>query len=122
MLPKRRPDCAGDLIARRKLVDEALAVRANKRCPFATDCLADQETFTAGDIDHGGRVKLNEFKVGDGGPSGLRQRDPDPDRAWWVGRPLPERGGAAGGDHRSASSNGKAVLANDANDTTTLCP
>ena len=52
-----------DLVARRELVDEALAVGVEQPRALAADRLGDQEPLAAGDADHRGRVELEELEV-----------------------------------------------------------
>ena len=95
------PDRARDLVARRELVDEALAVGVEQRRALAADRLGDQEALAARDAGDRGRVELHELEVGERGAGGVGEQQPDAERAGRVGRARPERGRAAGGEDRS---------------------
>ena len=68
---QQRRDRPRDLVARRELLDEALAVGPVQRRALAADRLRDEKALTAGDPGHGGGMELEELEVGEIGPRGV---------------------------------------------------
>ena len=101
---------ARHLVARRKLVDEALAVGVEQGRALAADRLGDQEALAARDAGDCGRVELHELEVGQ---RGARRRGRAAcrcraTRAGWscatTGRPSrPWRGSPRGRDRAPSS-------------------
>ena len=107
-------DRARHLIARRKLLDEAFAVRAVERRPLAADRLGDQKPLDAFDAGDGGRVELQELEVGEL-RTGLRgEQHALALGAWRVGGATPQCGGATVRQDRATRLNGGAVFEDDA--------
>ena len=96
-----RLDRERDLVARRELVDEALAVGVEQRRALAADRLGDQEAVARAVAAQRGGVELHELEVGQRGAGGVGEQQPGADRAARVGGALPERGHAAGGEHHA---------------------
>ena len=109
-----RPDRARHLVARRELLDEALAVGVQQGGALAADRLGDQEALAALDAGHGGRVELHELEVGERRAGAAREQQADAQRAGRVGRALPQGGRAAGGEDDRAGVDRAPVLADDA--------
>ena len=63
-----------DLVARRELVDEALAVGVEQPRALAADRLGDEEALATGHADHGGRVELEELEVGEQRAGAMREQ------------------------------------------------
>ena len=103
-----------DLVARLELLDEALVVGVEQRRALAADRLGDQEALAARHAGHRGRVELDELQVGQRGARRVGEHHPDAERARRVGRPGPQRGGAAGRQDRRARPDRAAVLQDDA--------
>ena len=103
-----RPDRARDLVARRELLDEALAVGVEQRGALAADRLGDEEALAALDAGHRGRVELHELEVGERGAGAAGEQQADAERARRVGRALPQRGRAAGGEDRPRARGSRA--------------
>ena len=101
--PVRRPfDGGRDLVARRQLVDEALAAVVDQRGAVAADRLGDQEALVARRREQRGRVELQELEVGELGAGGVGHRQPAADRGRRIGRTRPQRGAAAGRENHCA--------------------
>src|SRR5205085_5249102 len=91
-------DRAGDDVARRELVGEALAVVVEQSRSGAAQCLREQKAVVA---ERGG-MELDELEVGERGTGGARQQEPVADRAAQIRRPRPEGGVAAGRENDRA--------------------
>ena len=65
---------------------------------LAAERLGEQETV----VDERRRVELHELEVGERGAGAVGEGDPFAERTGRVRRPLPERGVAAGREHRRA--------------------
>ena len=91
------------LVARRQLVHEALAVaRRAASAPSPRTASVIRKPSRGPVVHERRRVELRELEVGQLGARGVRQRHAGADRAGRVGGALPERGRAAGGQHRAA--------------------
>ena len=107
-------DRPGDHVARRELVDEALAVRVQERGALTADRLGDQEPLAALDAGDRGRVELDELQVGE---RRARRRGRAASRCrsipagWWCATTVRRR--RRWQDHR-AGADRAAVLADDA--------
>ncbi len=94
-------DRRGNGVAGRQLVGEALPRRIEQRRSLAADRLRNQYAVEgrAGQ-GQGGGVELAELEIGQVCAGGGRQHGAGADRATGVGRPPPQRRGAAGCQHR----------------------
>ena len=112
-----RGDGPGDDVAGRELVGEAPAVVVEQDGALPAQRLGEQEPVRRQD----GRVELHELEVRHRGPGFVGELDSGPDRAGRVGRALPERGVAAGGEQRGGSGN-RAPVGVDADATVSARP
>ncbi len=88
-------------VARRELVDEAVAGGVVQRRALAADRLRHEVALAALDADDGGGVELDELEVGELRADGAGEQQAGAERARRIGRARPQGGGAAGGeDHR----------------------
>ena len=94
-----RRDRPRDDVARRELVDEALAAVVEQRRTGAAERLGEQEAVVAVVVAQRRRVELDELEIGKRRARGLREQETFADRAARVRRPRPERGVAAGGEN-----------------------
>ena len=100
-----------DLVARRQLVDEPLAGAVVEQRALAADRLGDQEAVVLAAGRERGGVELDQLHVGERRAGGVRERHPGADRAARVRGALPQRGRAAGGQHRRARDHRAAARA-----------
>ena len=94
-----RRDGAGDDVARRELVGEALAVLVQERGAGAAQGLGEKKAV----VEQSGGMELHELEVRERGARPVREQETVADRAARVCRPPPERGVAAGGEDDGAS-------------------
>ena len=98
-----------DLVARRELVHEPLAVAVVEQRALAADRLGDQEAVALASRRQRGRVELDHLHVGERRARGVGERHAGADRAARVRGALPEGGRAAGGEQRRARDDGAAA-------------
>ena len=110
LLAQGAEDGAGDGVARRQLVDEALAVAVVQRRALAADRLGDQEALATGEADDRRGVELGELEVGERGAGVAGEHEAGAERAGRVGGARPQGGGAAGGEDGAARGQRPPVL------------
>ena len=97
-----RLDRERDLVARRQLVDEALAGGVQELRALAAHGLGDEEAVARAVAAQRRGMELHELEVGEPRAGGLGERQSRADRAARVGRARPERGHPAGGEDDGA--------------------
>ena len=96
---RARSDHARHLVARRELVDEALARGVEQERTLAADRLGDRGSPSAPRAGTRGGVELHELEVGQRGPGLAGEDQAGADRAARVRGARPQRGRAAGCEH-----------------------
>ena len=93
-------DRARDLVTGRELVDEALAGGIEQAGALAADRFGDQEAVGPVGPDDGGGMELHELQVGQVGSGVVPEEQAAAGGADRIRRARPQRGRAAGGQHR----------------------
>ena len=97
-------DRARHLVARRELVDEALAAGVQEQRALAADRLGDRGTRRRRGRRDGGRVELDELEIGERGTGRVREQQAAAGGAGRIGGACPQRGGAAGASTAAAAA------------------
>ena len=112
-----RRDLAGDDIARRELVGEAVALVVEEHRTLASQRLGEEKRR----VDERRRMELDELEVGERSARAIGGGHSLADRARRVRRPLPQGCGATGGEKRGARRD-RAAVGDDAHAALVVAP